>query len=134
MSLFPDKEVFDTPKPELLLERIIHIGTNPGELVVDLFGGSGTTAAVAHKMRRRWIVAERNAQTVIDYMLPRMKQVVDGSDPCGVTEALAWFGGGSFEVVHVSPRFGELPLNAQAENVKLHVSNTLNKQALKIAS
>ena len=55
MVMFPDHEVFDTPKPELLLERIIHIATNPGELVVDIFGGSGTTAAVAHKMRRRWV-------------------------------------------------------------------------------
>ncbi len=108
MSLFPDREVFDTPKPELLLERIIHIATNPGELVVDIFGGSGTTAAVAHKMRRRWIVAERNAQTVIEFLLPRIQRVVDGQDPGGVTEATSWAGGGSFEVVHVAPRFGKL--------------------------
>ena len=63
--------MFDTPKPESLLERIIHIATNPGELVVDIFGGSGTTAAVAHKMGRRWVVAERNAQTVLEFLLPR---------------------------------------------------------------
>jgi adenine-specific DNA-methyltransferase len=108
MGMFPDHEVFDTPKPELLLERIIHIATNPGELVVDIFGGSGTTAAVAHKMRRRWVVAERNAQTVLDFMLPRLQRVLDGADPGGVTETTSWRGGGSFKVIHVSPRFGNL--------------------------
>lgn len=108
MSLFPDKEVFDTPKPELLMERIIHIATNPGELVVDIFGGSGTTAAVAHKMGRRWIIAERNAQTVLDFTLPRLHNVVGGSDPGGITEVASWSGGGDFEVVHVTPRFGKI--------------------------
>lgn len=126
MAMFPDIEVFDTPKPESLLERIIHIATNPGELVVDIFGGSGTTAAVAHKMRRRWIVAERNAQTVIDFMLPRLCQVVEGRDPDGVTEATAWVGGGSFEVVHVSPRFGTLPAKARPESVKRRMTALLS--------
>jgi adenine-specific DNA-methyltransferase len=107
MSLFPDIEVFDTPKPELLLERIIHIATNPGDLVVDIFAGSGTTAAVAHKMRRRWVVAERNAQTVLDFILPRLDRVVDGTDKDGVSEAVAWTGGGTFEVIQVLPRFGK---------------------------
>ena len=118
MSMFPEREVFDTPKPESLLERIIHIATNPGELVVDIFGGSGTTAAVAHKMRRRWIVAERNAQTVLDFLLPRLQCVVDGIDPGGVTEATNWLGGGEFGIVHVSPRFGTLPKKFQAESLK----------------
>jgi adenine-specific DNA-methyltransferase len=108
MTLFPDIEVFDTPKPESLLERIIHIATNPGELVVDIFGGSGTTASVAHKMRRRWIVVERNAQTVLDFLLPRLQRVIDGADPDGVTEVTSWKGGGTFEIVHVAPRFGTL--------------------------
>lgn len=106
MSLFPDREVFDTPKPELLLERIVHIATNPGDLVVDLFGGSGSTAAVAHKMRRRWIVAERNVQTISHFFLPRLQHVIHGTDSGGITEAVAWVGGGNFDVVSVSPRFG----------------------------
>ncbi len=118
MALFPDQEVFDTPKPELLLERIIHIATNPGELVVDIFGGSGTTAAVAHKMRRRWIVAERNAQTVLDFFLPRLQRVLDGTDSGGVTEATSWVGGGSFDVIHVSPRFGKLTGSYRPESIK----------------
>lgn len=108
MAMFPESEVFDTPKPESLLERIIHIATNPGELVVDIFGGSGTTAAVAHKMRRRWIVAERNTQTVLDFLLPRMQRIIDGKDPGGITETVTWTGGGSFEIVHVSPHLGKL--------------------------
>lgn len=122
MALFPDQEVFDTPKPESLLERIIHIATNPGELVVDIFGGSGTTAAVAHKMRRRWIVAERNAKTVVDFLLPRLQHVIDGTDPGGVTEATSWLGGGSFEVIHVSPRLGKLTDSNKPESIKRRVA------------
>lgn len=118
LAMFPQVEVFDTPKPESLLERIIHIATNPSELVVDLFGGSGTTAAVAHKMRRRWVIAERNPKTVLDFLLPRMQQVVDGKDPGGVTEATSWVGGGSFEIVHVSPRCGSLPAKFRSSAIK----------------
>lgn len=108
LTLFPDREVFDTPKPENLLERIIHIATNPGDLVVDLFGGSGTTATTAHKMRRRWILAERSTQTVLDFIVPRLESVIDGTDEGGITSAVAWTGGGDYEIVHVSPRFGSL--------------------------
>lgn len=110
LTMFSDMEVFDTPKPESLLERIIHIATNPNELVVDLFGGSGTTAAVAHKMRRRWLIAERNPQTAIEFLLPRLQLVVDGKDPGGVTDSTSWKGGGGFEVVNVAPRCGSLPV------------------------
>lgn len=111
MALFPEKQVFDTPKPELLLERIIHIATNPGDLVVDLFGGSGTTAAVAHKMRRRWMIAERNVNTVIDFILPRLQQVTHGTDPGGITDVYSWAGGGRFEIAYVPPRFGSTQEN-----------------------
>lgn len=134
MALFPDQEVFDTPKPESLLERIIHIATNPGELVVDIFGGSGTTAAVAHKMRRRWVVAERNAQTVLDFLLPRLQGVIDGSDSGGVTEATSWVGGGSFEVVHVSPRFGELNGSYRPEFIKRYLATLAIQDELSTAS
>lgn len=107
MSLFPDKQVFDTPKPELLLERVLHIATHPGDLVVDIFGGSGTTAAVAHKMRRRWLIAERNVQTVAEFLLPRLLRVMQGTDPGGITAMTSWSGGGSFEVAEVCPRYGK---------------------------
>lgn len=84
--LFPDRaDVFDTPKPELLLERIIHLTTQPGDVVLDFFGGSGTTAAVAHKMGRRWIVSELIPETVKDYILPRLKKVLSGDDVGGIS-------------------------------------------------
>ena len=118
MALFPEKPVFDTPKPEELLERIVHIASRPGELVVDLFGGSGTTAAVAHKMRRRWLLVERNIQTVNDFTLPRMQAVVDGMDPNGVTEATNWKGGGDYEVVCVAPRLGRAQSSNKVSKLK----------------
>lgn len=133
MSMFPRVEVFDTPKPESLLERIIHIATNSGELVVDIFGGSGTTAAVAHKMRRRWVVVERNAQTVLDFLLPRMQRVIHGSDPGGVTESASWFGGGDFEILHVSPRFGKLTGKCRPEAIKRRLATLIEAQNLSSA-
>ncbi|QOS70038.1 site-specific DNA-methyltransferase [Eggerthella guodeyinii] len=109
LKLFPDKPVFDTPKPEELLESIIHIATDPGELVVDLFCGSGTTAAVAQKMHRRWIVAERNYATICGCVIPRLEKVINGDDDGGVTEKVAWRGGGGYRVVRVPPRLGRKP-------------------------
>ncbi len=133
LALFPDQEVFDTPKPESLLERIIHIATNPGELVVDIFGGSGTTAAVAHKMGRQWIVAERNTKTVLDFVVPRLQRVVDGSDPGGVTEAVCWSGGGSFELIKVQPRFGNYTSSCRPEFIRRRLSE-LNFERLRTGS
>ncbi|MGD8215782.1 site-specific DNA-methyltransferase [Aestuariimicrobium sp. Y1814] len=109
-NLFPDSgTVFDTPKPEALLQRILHISTNPGDLVVDIFGGSGTTAAVAHKMGRQWITSERLVETVSSVLLPRLETVVSGSDTGGISESVAWSGGGAFEVLQVAPRLGNVP-------------------------
>jgi adenine-specific DNA-methyltransferase len=79
--------VFDTPKPERLVHRVIHLATNPGDLVLDSFLGSGTTAAVAHKMGRRWIGIELG-EHCHTHCLPRLTKVVDGADPGGVTEAV----------------------------------------------
>lgn len=76
---------FSTPKPERLLERIIHIATNPGDIVLDCFAGSGTTAAVAQKMSRRWVTCELLKATFDTYTLPRLKMVVNDEDPGGIT-------------------------------------------------
>lgn len=84
-ALFPDQNPFATPKPERLLERIIHVATNPGDIVLDVFAGSGTTAAVAHKMSRRWVTAELLAETVQKFTLPRLTKVVGGEDQGGIT-------------------------------------------------
>ena len=84
-ALFPGTNPFSTPKPERLLERVIHIATNPGDLVLDVFAGSGTTAAVAQKMGRRWVACELVGDTLERFTRPRLEKVVRGEDPGGVT-------------------------------------------------
>ena len=93
---------FDTPKPERLLERIIHIATNKGDLVLDSFAGSGTTGAVAHKMGRRWIMVELG-EHCHTHIIPRLKKVIDGEDKGGVTESTGWQGGGGFRYYKLAP-------------------------------
>lgn len=83
--LFPGDVPFDTPKPEKLLHRIIQIATNPGEIVLDCFAGSGTTAAVAQKMGRRWITCELLESTFYAFTKPRLEKVVNDMDPGGIT-------------------------------------------------
>ncbi len=106
-KLFPAEVPFDTPKPERLMERIVHIATDPGELVLDCFLGSGTTAAVAHKMGRRWVGIEWDPNTLATFALPRLTKVVRGDDPGGITEAAGWKGGGGFRVLDVAPSMFE---------------------------
>lgn len=102
LAMFPNEPPFDTPKPERLMERIIHIATNPGDIVLDFFAGSGTTAAVAHKMGRRWVAAEWERKTLETYTIPRLEKVISGGDPGGITEAVGWQGGGGFRVLDVA--------------------------------
>ena len=93
-TLFPGDVPFSTPKPERLIERIVHIATNPGDLVLDSFLGSGTTAAVAHKMDRRWIGIEMGDHAVT-HCAPRMSKVIDGEQG-GISQSVGWQGGGGF--------------------------------------
>lgn len=100
------EELFGTPKPERLVQRILHIATNPNDLVLDSFLGSGTTAAVAHKMGRRWIGIEmgEHAET---HCLPRLQKVVAGEQG-GVSQAVGWQGGGGFSYLRLGePAFLE---------------------------
>lgn len=76
---------FSTPKPERLLQRVIEIGSNPGDIVLDCFGGSGTTSAVAQKMGRRWVISELLPRNVSTYIIPRMLKVIKGEDLGGIT-------------------------------------------------
>jgi len=101
-ALFPGDPSFDTPKPEKLLERILIIATNPGDLVLDSFAGSGTTGAVAHKMGRRWIMVELG-EHCHTHIIPRMQKVIDGEDPGGITKAVNWKGGGGFRYYRLAP-------------------------------
>ncbi|MCF6443155.1 site-specific DNA-methyltransferase [Nereida sp. MMG025] len=93
--------VFDTPKPERLLQRILHIATNPGDLVLDSFLGSGTTAAVAHKMGRRWIGVEMgdHART---HCATRLHKVIEGEQG-GISKDVDWQGGGGFRFCTLGP-------------------------------
>ena len=106
-KLLPNVQPFDTPKPERLIQRIFQIGSNPGDVVLDCFLGSGTSAAVAHKMGRRWVGVERSASTLDGYAIPRLTKVVQGEDPGGITGDVAWTGGGAFRVLDVSPSMFE---------------------------
>ena len=101
MLLFPDNP-FATPKPERLLQKVLLTATQPGDWVFDSFGGSGTTGAVAHKMGRRWIMVELE-ETCQTHIIPRLKKVVDGADPGGITEAVRWQGGGGFRYYRLAP-------------------------------
>lgn len=102
LQLLSDVSVFDNPKPERLLERVIHIATNPNDLVLDSFAGSGTTGAVAHKMGRRWIMVELG-EHCHTHIIPRLKKVIDGEDKGGITDAVGWKGGGGFRYYRIAP-------------------------------
>jgi len=112
-TLFGKIDAFDTPKPERLIQRILQIATNAGDLVLDSFAGSGTTGAVAHKMGRRWIMVELG-EHCHTHIIPRLKKVIDGQDPGGITEAVGlpaatgaaqagWNGGGGFRYYRLAP-------------------------------
>ena len=109
-------DVFSTPKPERLIKHALTIATDPDDLVLDSFAGSGTTGAVAHKMGRRWIMVElgEHAKT---HIVPRMQKVIDGTDNGGVTEAVNWKGGGGYRFFKLAPsllqedKWGNLVIN-----------------------
>ena len=92
-------EIFGTPKPERLIQRILNIATNPNDLILDSFLGSGTTAAVAHKMGRRWIGIEMGEHAAT-HCLPRLQKVIDGEQG-GISKALEWKGGGGFRFMRL---------------------------------
>lgn len=91
---------FPTPKPEQLIAKVLELGSSPGDLVLDSFAGSGTTGAVAQKMGRRWIMVELSDHCHT-HIVPRLRKVIDGADPGGVTQATGWKGGGGFRYYHL---------------------------------
>jgi adenine-specific DNA-methyltransferase len=96
------EDVFDTPKPEDMLQRILAMCTNPQDIVLDSFAGSGTTGAVAQKMGRRWIMVELG-EHCHTHILPRLRKVIDGEDKGGITESVNWQGGGGFRYYKLAP-------------------------------
>ena len=114
--MFNQQSVFSTPKPERLIERILILGSNPGDLVLDSFLGSGTTAAVAHKMGRRYIGVEMGNHAYTHCKV-RLDKVISGEDKGGVTKAAGWTGGGGYRFYELAPTlinedpFGEPIIN-----------------------
>ena len=96
------KEVFATPKPERLIQRILTLASNEGDLILDSFLGSGTTAAVAHKMGRKWIGVELG-EHCHTHCLPRLQKVADGTDQGGISKSANWKGGGGFRYYYLAP-------------------------------
>ena len=101
MALFGKSNAFDTPKPEELIRRILHIATNPGDLVLDSFLGSGTTAAVAHKMGRKYIGIEMGDHAYTNCKV-RLDKVIDGEQG-GISKAVDWQGGGGYHFYELAP-------------------------------
>lgn len=89
-------------KPEALIKRCLDLTTDPGDLVLDSFAGSGTTGAVAHKMGRRWIMVELG-EHCHTHIIPRLQKVINGEDKSGVTESTGWRGGGGFRYYRLAP-------------------------------
>jgi adenine-specific DNA-methyltransferase len=117
-ALFPHDIPFDTPKPERLLHHVITVATNPGDIILDSFAGSGTTGAVAHKMGRRWIMVELG-EHCHTYIIPRLQKVIDDEDKGGISEAVNWQGGGGFRYYTIAPSllqqdsYGQWVINKQ---------------------
>lgn len=118
LYLFGSKKSFPYPKPELLIQKILELGSNPGDLVLDSFLGSGTTAAVAHKMGRKYIGIELGNHAYT-HCYPRLKKVTDGEDQGGITTAQNWRGGGGFKFYELAPsllkedEFGQMIINPE---------------------
>lgn len=96
------ESVFGTPKPERLIERVLTLGSNEGDLVLDSFLGSGTTAAVAHKMSRKYIGIEMGDHAYTHCKV-RLDKVIDGSDQGGISKSVDWQGGGAYKFYELAP-------------------------------
>lgn len=118
VKAFNLEDVFETPKPERLIERILTLGSNFGDLVLDSFLGSGTTAAVAQKMGRKYIGIELGNHAYT-HCYPRLKMVTDGTDQGGISKAQNWKGGSGFKFYELAPsllkedKFGNLVINKE---------------------
>lgn len=123
LKLLFDSNIFTTPKPERLIQRVLHIASNPGDLVLDSFLGSGTTAAVAHKMGRRYIGIEigEHAQT---HCIPRLQKVIEGEQG-GISKAVNWQGGGGFRFYRLGEAIfddnGQIHKDIQFPQLAAHV-------------
>ncbi len=131
-GLFPGEASFATPKPEFLIQRVLHVATNEGDLILDSFLGSGTTAAVAHKMNRRYIGIEmgEHAHT---HCQPRLAKVIEGEQG-GISKAVNWQGGGGFHYYRLGPsvfdEFGAIRPEVRFADLATHLWFLETKQPL----
>lgn len=129
-ALFGANNAFDTPKPERLIERILNIATNPGDLVLDSFLGSGTTAAVAHKMGRRYIGIEMGDHAVT-HCKPRLDRVIEGEQG-GISASVGWGGGGGYRFYNLGPTVfdenGQIHADIQFRVLAAHIWFSETKQ------
>ncbi|MGB6177630.1 MAG: site-specific DNA-methyltransferase [Methylocella sp.] len=123
LTLFDHESPFATPKPERLIRQVLQIATNENDLVLDSFLGSGTTAAVAHKMGRRYIGIEMGDHAVT-HCAPRLKKVIEGEQG-GISEAVGWKGGGGFRFYKLgAPVFdakGKINPNIRFPHLAAHI-------------
>ena len=104
VKAFNTEDVFTTPKPERLIQRVLTLSTQEGDLVLDSFLGSGTTAAVAHKMGRKYIGIEMG-EHAYTHCKVRLDKVVDGTDQGGISKSVEWKGGGGYKFYELAPSF-----------------------------
>lgn len=132
-QLFKEDNSFGTPKPEGLMERIFHLATNEGDLVLDSFLGSGTSSAVAHKMKRKYIGIEMGEHAE-SYCYPRLKAVIDGEQG-GISANVEWAGGGGFKFYRLGKAVfdaeGRIKQGIKFEHLAAHIWFSETKQALK---
>lgn len=124
--------VFQTPKPERLIRRIAEISSMPGDLILDSFLGSGTTAAVAHKMGRRYVGIEMGAHAET-HCAPRLRKVIDGEQG-GISTSVNWQGGGGFRFFRLGPAIfdenGQINASITFRQLAAHVWFTETKTPL----
>lgn len=133
--LFGAQNQFDTPKPERLIKRIFELATNKGDLILDSFAGSGTTAAVAHKMNRRYICIDigDHAKT---HIAPRLKQVIDGEQG-GISKSVSWNGGGSFRFYelgeNIFDRYGDINSQVSFDGLAAYIWFHITRRPLSVS-
>lgn len=126
----PTSELFKTPKPERVIKKIIDISTHEGDLVMDFFSGSGTTAAVAMKMKRKFIAIEQ-MDYIQTFTLPRLVEVVKG-EQCGISKDVKWAGGSEFiycELAQANQFFVDAIQSATSSEELLAIWNTMQEKA-----
>lgn len=132
VKVFNSESVFATPKPEKLIARILTLGSSEGDLILDSFLGSGTTAAVAHKMGRRYIGIEMGNHAYTHCKV-RLDKVVAGEDNGGITKAANWQGGGGYRFYELAPSlinedpFGEAVINPDYDADMLSAAMALHE-------